>query len=393
MSRPPGLEALDLPARRPDLPFLREVFRTFNQRIPFESASKIVRDRRLAAVDEKLRRPDVFWGEFRELGAGGTCFARTAALGELLGELGFTVCVLLGDIQSPRNHAALRVDLGGRQWLVDAGYPLPEIFELAPGEHETSVGTLRIERSPESWELLFVSGPEAGRRIVFELGPVSAQEFDAAWRRTFVRTSLFLSSVVLRREIDGRVMRFHAGEVQILDASSRCRIPLGVNRARTLSDAFDIDEDLLVRALECTGDPDPAAGATARIEVFREGEDSFELLDLLASPAGYARFVAGLGAVEIRATGEECFEARLSPPEGEPAVESIRYEPAARRLTIDRDFGLRRTGFQAESTDAGPRLVRFAELPDSREEFLRSDMGRSRIAAVLAMDLAALSRI
>jgi hypothetical protein len=203
---------------------------------------------------------------------------------------------------------------------------------------------------------------------------------------------MFLSDVVIRRETGDRVLRFHRGEIQVSDAASRTRIPLRGERAEKLSEIFEIDRKLLGRALELTGDPDPAREA-ARIEVFREGEDAEELLGAIARPDGYRRFAEGLGTVEVRPTGERTFEARIAPERGDPAVERVRYEPEQKLLTIEREVGLRRTGFQVETTEFGPRLVRFADLPDAREEFLRSDFGRARIAAVLAMDLAALSRL
>lgn len=392
MSAREWLEALELSSRPPGLPFLLEAFRAFNEKVPFETASKIVRDREVEDSAAKPRRPDLFWNDFIEKGAGGTCFARVAAFEALIRELGFPARRVIAGIRSPRNHSSLIVPLDGREWLVNVGYPLPEILSLDPAEYETPRGLLRITRSGDEANLLFASGPEAGRLIRFELGRLPDAEFEEAWRRTFVRTSTFLSDVILCREDGGRFLRFHRGEVQILDAVSRTRIPIGKDRARKLAEIFEIDGGLLERALGLTGDPDPPFG-TARINVFREGEDSEQLLNFLATPEGYRRFADGLGSVEIRPAGEHSFEARIASDRSEPAVESIRFDPDRKLLTIDRDFGLRRTGFQIERTELGTRLLRFAELPDAREEFVRSDLGRGRIAAILAMDLTALSRL
>jgi arylamine N-acetyltransferase len=392
MSAPEWIEALELSPRSPDLAFLRELFRAFNEKVPVESASKIVRDREVDEPSEKPRRPEIFWNDFLERGAGGTCFARVAAFDALIRKLGFSSRRLIADILAPRSHAALLVPLGGRDWLVDVGYPLPEICPLDPAEYETARGTLQLTAGAGSARLLFATGPEAGRSIVFDLRPLAEAEFEEAWRRTFVRTSLFLSSVIVRRELEGRVLRFHRGEVQILDASSRTRIPLRTGRAGKLAEIFQIDRELLACALDWTGDPEPDL-ESARIEVFREGEDSAPLFETIATPEGYRRFAEGLGRVEIRPSGEQAFEARIAAERGEPVVESIRVDRGSKLLTIDRSSGLRRTGFRLETTDLGARLVRFAELPDSREEFLRSDLGRGRIAAILAMDLAALSRL
>ncbi len=392
MSGEVWLEALELPVQPPSLPYLRELFRAFNERIPFESASKIVRDREIVEASEKPRRPDLFWGEHLERGTGGTCFARVAAFEALLVDLGFPSRRVIGAIGSARNHASLAVRLAGQEWLADVGYPLPEIFPFASAEYETPLGMLRMDVAENAAAVRFESGPERGRSIRFELGSQADADFEDSWRRTFVRTSMFLSDVVIRRETGDRVLRFHRGEIQISDAVSRTRIPLGTKRAERLSEIFEIDQGILERALELTGDPNPAREA-ARIEVFREGEDAEELLKAIARPDGYRRFAEGLGKVEIESTGERTFEARIAPERGDPAVERVRYEPEQNILTIEREVGLRSTGFQVETTEFGPRLVRFADLPDAREEFLRSDFGRGRIAAILAMDLAALSRL
>lgn len=392
MSGEGWLEALELPVRPPSLPYLRELFRSFNERIPFESASKIVRDRDVDDPAAKPRRPDLFWSDYLEHGSGGTCFARVAAFDALIRGLGFPSRRVMAEIRFPRSHAALVVPVEGRDWLVDVGYPLPEILPFDAAEYETPLGFLRMTAGANAAVLDFASGPEQGRSIRFELGRAPESEFEEAWRRTFVRTSIFLSGVIVRRTAGARILRFHQGEVQILDEGSRTRIPLRGKRGAKLSEIFEMDRGLLERALQLTGDPDPSL-ETARIEVFRGGEDSEDLLNAVAGPAGYRRFAEGLGRVEVRPTGEFAFEARIVPSQGETALESVRYEPERKILTIDRDFGLRRTGFQLETTELGSRLVRFAELPDAREEFLKSDLGRSRIAAILAMDLAALSRL
>ncbi|MGH9441349.1 MAG: arylamine N-acetyltransferase [Thermoanaerobaculia bacterium] len=392
MSAPDWLEALGLPSRAPDLVYLRELFRAFNEKVPFETASKIVRNSEIADPPEKPRRPGLFWADHLERGAGGTCFARVAAFEALILGLGFSARRRIGAIGSPRNHASLVVAVAGREWLVDVGYPLPDIFALSPAEHETLSGRIRLTVDGDAATLLFASGPDQGRSIRFELAGVSDAEFENAWRRTFAPTSMFLTDVVLQRQGEGRILRFHRGEVQILDDGSRTRIPLRDGRSAKLAGIFEIDRGLLDRALELTGDPDPSL-QNARVEVFREGGDAEELLRAIAGPEGYRRYADGLGRVEVRSTGDLAFEASIAPDRGEPALESVRYEPEEKRLTIDRNSGLRRTGFQVETTETGPRLVRFAELPDAREEFLKSDLGRARIAAVLGMDLAALSRL
>src|SRR5215813_6107560 len=115
------LEALDLERAEPSFHYLQVLFSRFNERVPFESASKIVRDREVSDSMEKPRRPEVFWADFLELGAGGTCFARVAAFRELLTGLGFPGRTALGRVQADFDHSALLVTSGGEEWICDVG--------------------------------------------------------------------------------------------------------------------------------------------------------------------------------------------------------------------------------------------------------------------------------
>jgi len=122
------LEALGLERRPPDRTSLERLFDAFNRIVPFESASKIVRDAATPSPAEKPRDPEVFWEDHLALGTGGTCFARVAAFAALAEAVGFAPGKILGGIGSPRNHASLLFELDGRTWLADVGYPLPDLL-------------------------------------------------------------------------------------------------------------------------------------------------------------------------------------------------------------------------------------------------------------------------
>src|SRR5439155_15092051 len=125
------LEALELPRSEPGLGYLQALFARFNERVPFESASKILRNADVPRLEEKARTPKTFWSDYLASGAGGTCFARVAAFGALLSGLRFVSRFALGRVQADFDHAALRVALDGREWIADVGFPLAA---LLPGE-------------------------------------------------------------------------------------------------------------------------------------------------------------------------------------------------------------------------------------------------------------------
>src|SRR6266508_6810258 len=77
------LEALDLPAGQSGIGYFQTLFARFNERVLFETASKIVRNAEVSDSAGKPRRPELFWAEHLDSGAGGTCFARLAAFDAL----------------------------------------------------------------------------------------------------------------------------------------------------------------------------------------------------------------------------------------------------------------------------------------------------------------------
>lgn len=385
------LEAIGV-VRRPVGPeFLSDLFEAFDRAVLFESPSKIARCADIDVLAFRPRSPDLFWSEHLALGTGGTCFSRVGAFAALTEALGFLPQKVIGSISSPRSHAAVLFTVSDRPWLVDVGYPLPEIRPLESGYFETALGSCALALSKAHAELRFVSGPEAGRTIDYALAPVSDGEFREAWESTAAPTSPFLKDVVLRRRDGHRVLRYFAGEIQILDAHSKTMIPLMPDRAAKLSEIFSIDVSVLRRAFAIVGEREPSR-TTARVEAYREIEDAERVFAELGSANGYRRFLSGLGEATVDGTGPGRWRAVLKNDRGNAIVEEIELAPETETLQIRRPGGLTHTGFSLDRTAGEPRLVRYAELPDAREEFLRSDLGRGRIAGMLAMDLLAVSR-
>jgi hypothetical protein len=385
------LAALGVTRRPPDIRGLVAVFDAFNRVVPFESASKIRRNAAVEILAEKPRVPEVFWSEHLELGTGGTCFARVAAFAELAKALGFESRKIVGSIGTPSSHAALLFSLDGRTWLADVGYPLPEIRPLESGPYESALGSCVLEAGPSHARLAVLSGPERGCVIEYPLSAVSEDTFRAAWVKTFSAPSFFLKDVVLRRPDAHRVLRFSRGEVVVTDAYSRTVVPLLAERAAKLASLFSMDESVIDDALSIAGDPEPSR-ITARVEAFGEMPDAERAFAELGSAQGYRRFLAGLGDVQVDAVGPDALHAVVRNAGGDAVVEEIEIAREEEVLRVRRAGGLADSGFALDRRSGEPRIVRFADLPDAREEFLKSDLGRGRIAGILAMDLLALSR-
>ncbi len=388
------LDALELSREEPSHRFLNRLFHRFNARVPFESASKILRDADVADPAEKPRVPDVFWGDFLEKGTGGTCYARVAAFDALAADLGFSTHKVLGRVEKDFDHAALVVSTEGGEWIADVGFPLPALIPLGGGEVETEIAALSATETDRGLLVRFLSGvPDGPRRLEIFRAPVSDEEYLALWRKTFRADSRFLTNVSLFRLQAARKMTFARGEVRVDDLHTRTRIPIAGDRPARLAELFDLDAEVLHRALSITGDPDPEfsdARITAYLSVEASPDEAFAAL---ATPDAYRRLLEGVAEV----TGEG-WRLRLSPP-GAPQAgfeEEIAPRPELRALDVRRRYADGREinlSFRVEERDGATYLVREAVLSGARDDLLKNDSGRGRLAGTLAVDLLAWTRL
>lgn len=391
------LEALELSRAEPGIGYLERLFAVFNERVPFETASKIVRNAEVQDWTAKPRRPEIFWKEHLEMGAGGTCFARVAAFEALLSQLGFDVRPLLGAVTREGDHAALAVTLGGKDWICDVGFPLPALLPCVEGETDSALGAVRLSRGPAAWKVELSGGvPEGPRSLELFDEPVSAERFAARWESTFRPDSTFLAHVKLRRQTSERAVSFVRGELRIDDRHARARIPIAAPRSRPLEREFGLDPGLLDRAFSIAGDPDSDL-EEAELSVYLESESSAEkAFDAIAAPEGYASLMEGAARVASWTPAREGWRATLVPPEESAAAsssfeEAITPDAARRRVRVVR--GGRASFYEAAIRNGRPFLVRRAPLPGSAEELSRNHSLRGRLAATLAGDLLAWERL
>jgi hypothetical protein len=393
------LEALELPRSEPGIGYLQALFARFNERVPFETASKIVRNAAVADPDEKPRWPAVFWSDHLESGAGGTCFARVAAFEALLLELKFASRIALGRVQSDFDHAALRVSVQGREWIADVGFPLPALLPDAVEEIQTPRGLLRVTQGVRGIRVEILGGPPEGpRELEIFRAPVTSAEFLDRWRKTFRPDLKFLTAVALRREKEGRAVSFAAGEMRVDDLHSRTRIPLAAPRAPVLEEQFGVDRELLDRAFAIAGDPEPELPC-AQVSVYLEAAGSPRAaFEAIASAQGYRGLMEGVARVAGEEPAGKGWRLRLLPPASggvEPAGGEIEEEitPDAETLALRVRRGSRDSFYEAIDRGGKTFLVRRLALEGARPDLLRNDSLRGRFAGSLAVDLLAWARL
>jgi hypothetical protein len=395
------LEALDLSRAEPGIGFLEALFARFNARVPFENASKILRDADVPDVSAKPRTPEIFWADHLELGTGGTCFARVAAFGALLCALGFDSRWLLGKVEHDDDHAALMVETPVGESIVDVGFPLPALVAARSGHVETALGGLQIESTPRGLSVTFTDGvPEGPRALEIFWAPVSEDRLLELWKQTFRPGARFLSKVVMRRDLGNRVVSYAAGFVRVDDLHSRLRVPVPLPRAAALPELFGIDPEILSRAFQIVGE-DAAASSepslTAYLEVAAAPEKA---LSAIATRAGYRRLVEGVADVISEESTADGFRLMLGAPGRAPdaeaaTVDEVSPDLPARRVRVERRTGasVSKSAYGVEERSGKTYLIREAVLPGAREDLLRNDSMRGRWAGSLALDLLAWARM
>jgi arylamine N-acetyltransferase len=348
------------------------------------------------------RRPELFWREHLEQGAGGTCFARVAAFAALLTDLGFEARPMLGQVEREFDHAAVWVTNRQRPWICDVGFPLPAILPAAAGEVETALGLLAVSETPRGFRIRFSDGvPEGPRSLeVFDAAAAPA-EFDERWRATFRPESRFLASVVLRRQARGRVVSFARGVVRVDDRHTRLAVPLTESRPARLADVFEIERELLDQAFGIVGDPAPDhtdSRLTAYLSSIASPPAAFAAI---ATLAGYRRLLEGVARMESEEATPAGWRIVLAPPpadgqtSGPALVEDVSALPDRRELRVRRRAGSREfeSLFRAQELQGKSYLVREAILAGPREDLLTNDALRGRLAGTLAVDLLAWARL
>jgi arylamine N-acetyltransferase len=402
------LAALDLSRAEPGRGLLEALFTRFVARVPFETVSKILRHADVADPREKPRVPEVFWSDFLEWGAGGTCYARVAAFRHLLLELGFDCRLAVGKIEADFDHAALFVSAGGSgvqgaEWIADVGFPLPALLPAAPGEVETGLGAVRVAHGPRGWVVDLLEGVPIGpRRIEIFDAPVADEGYRERWRATFREGSKFLSRVSMRVQREARVTSYVEGELRIDDAHTRLAIPLPEPRAPMLERIFGVDAEKIARAVtivaEKEKEPSNAAPTlTAWMDVEAPPEQAWQII---ASPKGHAALLSGVGEASAPQVSQEGWRLAVSPPArtgepaGAPVIEEARPHPEKRELQILRRAGdsVFESAWRVEVYGGRTHLARSARVTAPPEELLRNDALRGRLAAALAVDLVTWAR-
>ena len=223
--------------------------------VPYENLTKIVKAHGVISAASAMRYPDEVLAEFLKFGAGGTCFALTAAAVAVFDALGIEAHPILADRHYGVNtHCGLIITTPAGMLLFDPGYLL--CTPVAVPHHERVVietGFNQIELNPidngARVELITVVKNNRKLRLTFKIAPVSDEAFGKAWEQSFAFE--MMTYPVLTRTHNG--CHHYLQGAQLAQRNSVRTQRTMLTRAAQIeyiTTTFGIKRDLVIRALE-----------------------------------------------------------------------------------------------------------------------------------------------
>jgi hypothetical protein len=153
-------------------------------------------------------------------------------------------------------HTALIVQLEGRPWLVDVGYPLYGALPLDPGR-TTSCTTsyLTYTAQPVNPGRYVITNQPHPKPYAFDLRdePMDEVAYRVATTNDYGPTGLFLDRVIVRKLVSGAIWRFDSAapppHLERFEHGERLDVPIEGDVAGALSRHFGIAEPVLAAAL------------------------------------------------------------------------------------------------------------------------------------------------
>ena len=198
------LAILGIDSKKPGIDELAELVRAHLLRIPFENISKLFRWRCKGVAG--LVPFSEYLDGIEQHHFGGTCYTINFHLHQLLVALGYDVLLCGADMSRPDVHLVNIVRVGGREFLVDAGYAAPFLAPMPldlPTDYVLSLGHDRYILSPRDAQgrsrlsLLRDGIPRHGYRVT--PAPRTVDEFATVIADSFRPGATFLNSVLLTR--------------------------------------------------------------------------------------------------------------------------------------------------------------------------------------------------
>lgn len=260
---PPALRArvlryLGCKPFEPGMHALNGLISAYVQKVPWESAFRIVKHRSTPLPESCPRWPEEFWSDAIERGGGGTCFESNYAFMALLGSLGYEGYLTINNMgEAIGCHTAIVLLLKGQKCVVDVGVPLHKSLPIHSTQATRTVTYFHTyfvrPKGTDQYEIERTNHP---KRNIYTLldQPVADQSYRTATIQDYGEQGLFLNRVIINKVIEGKVWRFTSErplQLEAFDRSSKTEILLPESLLpRRLASHFDMDRIMLQQALE-----------------------------------------------------------------------------------------------------------------------------------------------
>jgi arylamine N-acetyltransferase len=251
------LNHLKVPQSPPTLAYLQELITAYCSRVPWESVSRIARKATFPREEDCVLSAPAFWEGALRLGTGGTCYESNWAFFYLLEGLGFKGYPTINTIQDKSSlHSALIIEIGGRKYLVDIGYPTYAPI-LVDEDAVTTTGSAQAAYrctplSTNEYRIEIFPHPAPYLYHLSDI-PVSAKDYREIMRKDYGKGGLFLDRIVMRKLVHDVPTRFDSADlpynIHTLMGGKKEKTYLeGEKLEAQLSHHFGLDADLIRQA-------------------------------------------------------------------------------------------------------------------------------------------------
>jgi len=252
------LAHLGLERRHADLNFLNALTAAYARKVPWETASRIVRRAVTYNVEECPRWPDLFWNDAIQLGTGGTCFESNYAFFAVLRALGFDGYLTINNMsQTVGCHTAIVIYLDNQPHIVDTGLPIHAALPFmrqASTETQTALATYRVHPVGDNlYDVVRLPHPKPVAYTLVD-APVSDAVYRMATIRDYGHSGLFLDRLIISKIVSEQQCRFASSTVpyhlEYFHNGVREDVPMTNDPTNELHAQFNINVDILSAAFK-----------------------------------------------------------------------------------------------------------------------------------------------